>query len=58
MPTTQSKDTHATAAQPKPSVVPDGKSPLPTGLQDFPGGIPNDPGPSGTAAAATTPKKK
>lgn len=50
MPTTQSKDTHATTAQPKPPVAPDGKSPLPTDIPDFPVGDPNDPP---TVAAVT-----
>ncbi|HEX3763936.1 MAG TPA: hypothetical protein VHW23_34815 [Kofleriaceae bacterium] len=43
MPTNQSKETHATAAQPKPSIVPDGKSKLPTNIPDFPVTDPNDP---------------
>lgn len=48
MPTTQSKETKATAAQPKQPIVPDGKSKLPTDLPDFPVSDPSDPGPSGT----------
>jgi len=48
MPTTQSKETKATVAQPKPPVVPDGKSKLPTDIPDFPVTDPNDPGSSGT----------
>jgi hypothetical protein len=42
----QNKETQSTAVQPKQSVVPDGKSPLPRVNQDFPGDNPGGSGPS------------
>lgn len=46
MSNTQNKETQSIAAQPKQSVVPDGKSKLPDVLPDFPGDNPGGSGPS------------